>query len=90
MIRRMGDSDGVAERTPRVDGDDWHRGFASALAAIWTVGRDAQLVRQVMVAGGIRLAALRSAGVPEIDLTHVDVALQRSANQADREMDPAR
>lgn len=60
---------------PMVVQDDWYLGFASALAEIWRLHHDGQMVRHLMTANGITLKHFTEAGVDDIDMEAIGRAL---------------
>lgn len=54
-----------------LDGDEWYAGFASALAQIWRLSHDGQLVRHIMAATGIGPKHFESASVSDYDMAAI-------------------
>ena len=50
-------------------------GFACALAQIWRLHRDGQMVRHILTASNISLKHLENAGVDEFDLSALRAAM---------------
>lgn len=64
--------------------DDWYLGFASALAQIWRLHHDGQMVRHILSASGIMLKHFESAGVDEFDLSAVREAIRGRREEGER------
>lgn len=74
----------IAETGSPVDPDDWFSGFASALAQIWRLHHDGQLVRHIMAATNITMKHFEDTGVDEYDMSAIREAMKRSASLADK------
>jgi len=48
---------------------EWLAGYARALSTIWRLHHDAQMIRHIMISGGVTLRNLELAGVDEQDLS---------------------
>jgi hypothetical protein len=57
--------------------DDWYVGYACALAEIWRLHHDGQMVRHILTAGGVTLKHLEESGVDEFDLAAIRAAVLR-------------
>lgn len=58
--------------------DPWYLGYATALAEIWRLHHDGQLVRHILTARGLTLKHLERGGVGEYDLAAIrDACLDR-------------
>jgi hypothetical protein len=62
--------------------DPWYSGFATALAEIWRLHRDGQMVRHILTSSGITIKHLETGGVDDLDLDAV-----RSACSARRSIE---
>jgi hypothetical protein len=51
--------------------DPWYPGYATALAEIWRLHHDGQMVRHILTAGGLTLKRLELGGVEERDLAAI-------------------
>jgi len=58
-----------------VTADPWYCGYASALAQIWRLHGDGQMVRHLLVAGGITIKHLEVGGVDDLDMGAIYTAL---------------
>jgi hypothetical protein len=58
----------VADLFAKKMGDVWMRGFATALASMWRLHHDPQMVHAVLRHNGLTVEDLRAAGVDEYDL----------------------
>lgn len=55
--------------------DDWLCGFGSALAQIWRLHHDGQMVRHIMSANGLPLNLFESAGLDGFDMQALRAAV---------------
>lgn len=55
--------------------DEWFFGFASALASIWRLHHDGQMVRHILSSNGITLKHFENAGVDEFDVRAIRTAV---------------
>lgn len=69
--------------------DPWFHGYATALAQIWRLHHDGQMVRHLLTAGGIRFKALEEAGCDDLDLDAIRSALNLSASLHDKKVERA-
>lgn len=58
-----------------VTADPWYQGFASALAEIWRMHHDGQMVRHILQGSGISIKHLEAGGVEDYDMTAITAAL---------------
>ena len=56
--------------------DDWLCGFGTALAQIWRLHHDGQMVRHIMSANGLPLNLFESAGIDEFDMQALRAAVE--------------
>lgn len=68
---------------PTHEQDPWFLGYAAALADVWRLHRDGQMVRHILVAGGLTLKHLEEGGVEDFDLA----AIADAVYGTDRERD---
>jgi hypothetical protein len=76
--RRCDPPESITTVTP----DPWYLGYAAALAAVWRLHHDGQMVRHVMIAGGLSMKHLEEGGVDELDLAAIRAAIASSATEA--------
>ena len=57
------------------EADDWLCGFGCALAQIWRLHHDGQMVRHIMSANGLPLHLFESAGLDDFDLQALRAAV---------------
>lgn len=67
--------------------DPWYLGWAAALAEIWRMHRDGQMVRHIMTSSGVTYKHLEQAGVDELDLSAIREACLRSRSEAHKAHD---
>jgi hypothetical protein len=60
---------------PGCEVDDWLVGFGCALAQIWRLHHDGQMVRHIMSANGLPLDLFESAGLDEFDMKALRAAV---------------
>jgi hypothetical protein len=66
-VRRCEPGESITTVTP----DPWYLGYATALAEIWRLHHDGQIVRHILMAGGLTLKHLELGGVEECDLAAI-------------------
>lgn len=62
--------------------DPWYLGYAAALAKIWRVHHDGQMVRYILTASGLTLKHLELGGVEERDLAAIRDACLGTRSEA--------
>ncbi len=70
------------EPTTMVTPDPWYLGYATALAQIWRLHHDGQLVRHVLAAGGLTFKHLELGGVEGRDLAAIRDACLGTRSEA--------
>jgi hypothetical protein len=69
---------------PGLDIDPWFHGFACALAEVWRLHHDGQMVGHILTASGITYTSLVHAGCDELDLESIRQAIERRASCRER------
>lgn len=77
-VRRCEPGEPITTVTP----DPWYLGYAAALAEIWRLHHDGQLVRHILTAGGLTLKHLELGGVEERDLAAIRDACLGTRSEA--------
>jgi hypothetical protein len=77
-VRRCEPGEPIAMVTP----DPWYLGYATALAEIWRLHHDGQMVRHILAAGGLTLKHLELGGVEERDLAAIRDACLGTRSEA--------
>jgi len=65
-----------------VSPDPWYLGYATALAEIWRLHHDGQMVRHILTASGLTLKHLEWGGVEEFDLAAIRDACLGTRSEA--------
>jgi len=55
--------------------DEWFLSFACALAQIWRLHHDGQMIRHILTSCGISLKHLENAGIDDLDLAALQAAI---------------
>lgn len=79
-VRRCDPGEPITTVTP----DPWYLGYATALAEIWRLHHDGQMVRHILTAGGLTLKHLELGGVDEYDLAAIRDACLGTRSEARR------
>ncbi len=66
-VRRCDSGEQITAVTP----DPWYLGYATALAQIWRLHHDGQMVRHILAASGLTFKHLELGGVEECDLAAI-------------------